>query len=48
MAAASHTSVNHAIAKPLRPAEARGREQLCPRLLLDSAGPGIELATFEL
>jgi len=28
LAAASHTAVNHAIAKPLRPAEARGCKQL--------------------
>ena len=45
---ASHTAVNHAIAKPLRPAEACGCKQLFPRLLLDSAGPGIELATCGL
>ena len=34
---ASHTAVNHAIAKPLWPAEARGCKQLALRLLLDSA-----------
>jgi len=44
----SHTAVRRATTRPLRPAQARGCEQLAYGCCSTAPRPGIELATTEL